>query len=40
MLGRLQKVMKLSRWSKDIEAASFLGETEEMIEGKAADKGH
>jgi hypothetical protein len=37
-LGRLREVMKQPRWAKDTEAAGFLREAEELIEGKAAGK--
>ena len=38
-LGRLREVMKQPRRTKDAEAAGFLREAEELIEGKAAGKG-
>jgi len=38
-LGRLREVMKQPRRTKDAEAAAFLREADELIEGKSADKG-
>ena len=38
-LAQLREVMKQPRWAKDAEAAGFLREAEELIEGKAAEKG-
>jgi Flp pilus assembly protein TadD len=37
-LDRLREVMKQARWANDSEAVSFLGEAEELIEGKAGNK--
>jgi serine/threonine protein kinase/Flp pilus assembly protein TadD len=37
-LGRLREVMKQPRWEQYDEAAGFLREAEELIEGKAKDK--
>jgi len=37
-LNRLRKVTKQPRWSQDAEAAGFLHEAEELIEGKGAKK--
>jgi hypothetical protein len=37
-LGRLRETMKQPRWAQDAEAAGFLREAEELIEGKAAGK--
>jgi hypothetical protein len=39
-LGRLREIMKRPQWVKDAEAAGFLREAEELIEGKASEKGH
>jgi sugar lactone lactonase YvrE len=36
-LGRLREVIKQPRWAQDADAAGFLREAEELIEGKAAD---
>jgi hypothetical protein len=38
-LGRLRAAMKQPHWGNDIEAAVFLREAEELIEGKVAGKG-
>jgi hypothetical protein len=37
-LDRLRTVMKQPRWAQNSEAAGFLREAEELIEGKARDK--
>jgi tetratricopeptide (TPR) repeat protein len=38
-LERLRKVMKQSPWTQGAESVGFLREAEELIEGKAAEKG-
>jgi WD40 repeat protein len=38
-LARVQEVLKTVRWGSDPDAAGFLIEAEELIEGKAAGKG-
>ena len=37
-LAQLREVMKQPRWEKDAEAAGFLREAQELIEGKAGGK--